>query len=72
MGNVHENYDAFGAIVFIIFVLCWYSLSAAFMLRIQTMTHREISHDPMKYSTKGFTRHSHDKHRTQRILGENA
>lgn len=69
--DAKENYDTFGAIVFITFVLCWYSLSAVFILGIQTTTRRDISHDSTKYSTRVSTRHSSEKNYNQRILGEN-
>lgn len=65
-----ENYDTIGAIVFIIFVFCWYSLSTAFLLGIQMMTHGEIHHDSIGYSKQGFTRHLHEKHSNKRILGK--
>ena len=69
--DTKENYDTFGAIVFIIFVLCWYSLSAVFTLGIQTTTYRDISQDSTTYFTRISTRHSHEKNNNQRILGEN-
>ena len=65
-----ENYDTLGAIVFIVFVLCWYSLSVVFLLGIQMMKHQEILQDSMRYSKGAFTRQSHEKHGNKRILGK--
>lgn len=63
------NYDSFGAIIFIVFVLLWYSLSFVFLLGMQTISPTDIVEDSLRHS-KLFTQNFRERTNKKKILGK--
>ena len=64
-----NNYDSVGAIVFIVVVLLWYSLSFVFLLGIQMIKSTETVEESVRYSRKLFTHSFRERSNNKKILG---
>ncbi len=65
-----NSYDSVGAVVFIVGVIMWYSLSVILLLGMQTMSPTEIIEDSIRHS-KLFTQNFREKTNNKKILGKN-
>lgn len=66
---VNTEIDSIGAIIFIIVVLLWYSLSFVFLLGMQTISPTEIVEDSLRHS-RLFTHSFREKTNNKKILGK--
>jgi len=72
-GNIEldltNSYDSVGAIIFIVGVILWYSLSGMFLLGMQTISPTEIVEDSIRHS-RLFTPNFREKTNNKEILGK--
>ncbi len=64
-----NSYDSVGAVVFIVGVIMWYSLSVILLLGMQTMSPSLIVEDSIRHS-KLFTQNFREKTNNKKILGK--
>jgi membrane-anchored glycerophosphoryl diester phosphodiesterase (GDPDase) len=64
------NNDSIGAIIFIIFVLVWYSLSIVFLMGMRIGTSNEIFDDSIKHRSKLFAQSLRDQNNNNEILSK--
>jgi hypothetical protein len=62
--------DCTGAIIFIIFVILWYSLSIVFLLGMNMIGPTEIFENSSRHSNKLFTQSFREKTKHKKILGK--
>jgi hypothetical protein len=62
--------DSTGAIIFIIFVLVWYSLSIVFLMGMRIGTSNEIFDDSIKHRSKLFAQSLRDQNNNNEILSK--
>jgi len=65
-----NNYDSIGAIIFIIVVIFWYSLSVAFLMGMQMITPKEIVEESNRHSKRLYSHSFHEKTNNKGILGK--
>ncbi|CAF3236931.1 unnamed protein product [Rotaria sp. Silwood2] len=68
--NLTDAYDTSGAIIFIVVVVIWYSLSIVLLLRINTITSSVVIEHSSNHSTKEFNRSFREKRDRKLILEE--
>jgi len=65
-----KSYDSVGAIIFIVVVLLWYSLSIVFLLGMQMNASIDIVEDSLRCSSQLFTQNFREKTNNKKILGK--